>query len=51
MQKGLWPACRTHGKLMETVTKALPEVIVTGDQTEPVYAVNQTYQASQPLSA
>ena len=50
VQKGLWPACRTHGKLMEIVTKALPDVIVAGDQTEPVYATNQTYQAPQPRS-
>lgn len=50
VQGGLWPSCRTHGKLMEIVTKALPEVIVAGDQTEPVYASNQTYQAPQPRS-
>jgi acetolactate synthase-1/2/3 large subunit len=50
VQKGLWPACRTHGKLMEIVARALPDVIVAGDQTEPVYATNQTYQAPQPRS-
>ncbi len=35
---------------MEIVTRALPDVIVAGDQTEPVYATNQTYQAPQPRS-
>ncbi|MFC6446555.1 5-guanidino-2-oxopentanoate decarboxylase [Shinella zoogloeoides] len=47
---GLWPACRTHGKLMEIVARALPDAIVAGDQTEPVYAVNQIYQAPQVRS-
>ena len=48
--KLLWPQCRTHGKLMDVVAKALPDVIVAGDQTEPVYAVNQFYQAPRPRS-
>ena len=47
---GLWPACRTHGALMEIITRTLPDATVAGDQTEPVYAVNQFYQAPQPRS-
>ena len=47
---GLWPACHTHGRLMEIITKTLPDAIVAGDQTEPVYAVNQFYQAPQVRS-
>nr|WP_314085976.1 5-guanidino-2-oxopentanoate decarboxylase [uncultured Shinella sp.] len=47
---GLWPACRTHGRLMEIISKALPDATVAGDQTEPVYAVNQFYQAPQVRS-
>jgi acetolactate synthase-1/2/3 large subunit len=47
---GLWPACRTHGRLMEVITRALPNATVAGDQTEPVYAVNQFYQAPQVRS-
>jgi acetolactate synthase I/II/III large subunit len=50
VQKLLWPACRTHGKLMEIAAKVLPDMIVVGDQTEPVYATNQTYQAPRPRS-
>jgi acetolactate synthase-1/2/3 large subunit len=50
VEAGLWPACRTHGRLMEIVGRALPQAIVAGDQTEPVYAVNQIYQAPQPRS-
>jgi acetolactate synthase-1/2/3 large subunit len=46
----LWPACRIHRTLMRIVTAALPNAIVVGDQTEPVYAVNQFYQAPQPRS-
>jgi acetolactate synthase-1/2/3 large subunit len=47
---GLWPACRTHGRLMEVITRALPDATVAGDQTEPVYAVNQFYEAPQVRS-
>lgn len=32
------------------ITKALPDVIIAGDQTEPVYAANQIYQAPRPRS-
>jgi acetolactate synthase-1/2/3 large subunit len=46
----LWPACRVHRSLMEIVTRVLPDAIVAGDQTEPVYAVNQFYEAPQPRS-
>ncbi len=47
---GLWPACRTHGRLMEIISSTLPDSTVAGDQTEPVYAVNQFYQAPQVRS-
>ena len=35
---------------MEIISRALPGAIVAGDQTEPVYAVNQIYQAPQARS-
>jgi len=47
---GLWPACRIHGALLRTVTETLPDAVVAGDQTEPVYAANQIYEASRPRS-
>ena len=50
IRAGLWPACRTHGRLLAAITKALPGVVIAGDQTEPVYAANQTYEAPQPRS-
>ena len=50
VEAGLWPACRTHAGLMEIVIRMLPDAIVAGDQTEPVYAVNQFYEAPRPRS-
>lgn len=46
----LWPACKTHGRLLDVITEALPKVVIAGDQTEPVYAANQTYEAPEPRS-
>jgi acetolactate synthase-1/2/3 large subunit len=50
IKNSLWPACRTHGRLLQIITGALPGVVIAGDQTEPVYAANQTYEAPQPRS-
>ena len=50
VDKVLWPACVTHRALMEVVVSALPNAIVVGDQTEPVYAANQFYQSPCPRS-
>jgi acetolactate synthase-1/2/3 large subunit len=47
---GLWPACRIHGGLLRAVTETLPDAVIAGDQTEPVYAANQTYEAPRPRS-
>ena len=47
---GLWPACRIHGGLLRAVTEALPDAVIAGDQTEPVYAANQIYEAPRPRS-
>lgn len=50
VRAGLWPACKTHRRIMDIVAATLPDVIVAGDQTEPVYAANQIYEAPQPRS-
>jgi acetolactate synthase-1/2/3 large subunit len=50
VDKGLWPACKTHRGLMKVVMGELPDAIVAGDQTEPVYAANQFHQAPRPRS-
>ena len=47
---GLWPACRTHKAIMKVVDEVLPDAIVAGDQTEPVYCANQFYEAARPRS-
>jgi acetolactate synthase-1/2/3 large subunit len=47
---GLWPACRIHGALLRTIAETLPDAVIAGDQTEPVYAANQTYEAPRPRS-
>ena len=46
----LWPACATHRGMMAVVMAVLPEAIVVGDQTEPVYAANQFHQSPVPRS-
>ena len=48
--EGLWPQCRTHNRLLSVIGEALPGAVIAGDQTEPVYAANQTYEAPQPRS-
>jgi acetolactate synthase-1/2/3 large subunit len=48
--QSLWPQCRTHRRLIEAITRNLPEAIVVGDQTEPIYAINQLYEAPRPRS-
>jgi acetolactate synthase-1/2/3 large subunit len=46
----LWPACAIHRRIMQIVDEVLPNVIIAGDQTEPVYCANQFYQAARPRS-
>jgi acetolactate synthase I/II/III large subunit len=46
----LWPECHRHKRLLEIITEELPNAIIVGDQTEPVYASNQFYQAPYPRS-
>ena len=50
VDQGLWPPCRIHRGLMNAVMSALPDAIVAGDQTEPVYAANQFHQSPAPRS-
>jgi acetolactate synthase-1/2/3 large subunit len=45
-----WPAVRTHEHLLGVVGNALPEAIIVGDQTEPVYAGNQFFRPAAPRS-
>ena len=45
-----WPAVRTHERLLGTVQDALPDAILVGDSTEPVYAGNQFFQPHRTRS-
>ncbi|MBI2255566.1 MAG: 5-guanidino-2-oxopentanoate decarboxylase [Proteobacteria bacterium] len=46
--KHWWPAVSLHQRLGKIVLDALPDVIIAGDSTEPVYAMNQCYEAPTP---
>ncbi len=46
--KHWWPAISLHHRLGKIVLDALPDVIIAGDSTEPVYAMNQCYEAPTP---
>ncbi|MFZ1430092.1 MAG: thiamine pyrophosphate-dependent enzyme, partial [Geminicoccaceae bacterium] len=43
-----WPAVATHRRLLGIVQAALPDVVIVGDQTQPVYAGNQFYAPVGP---
>jgi len=43
-------AYRKHGQFLELIAKVLPEVIVVGDSTQPVYGGNLFYEAASPRS-
>ncbi|HEX9448938.1 MAG TPA: 5-guanidino-2-oxopentanoate decarboxylase [Dongiaceae bacterium] len=45
-----WPAVAIHQRIAEVILDCLPDVILVGDSAEPVYALNQSYQAPRPRS-
>ena len=45
-----WPAVTLHYKIACIVLEHLPDAILVGDQTEPVYALNQCFEAPRPRS-
>jgi acetolactate synthase-1/2/3 large subunit len=45
-----WPAVAQHRRVLDIVDEALPEAIIAGDQTQPVYGGNQVYAPSRPRS-
>lgn len=45
-----WPAVGVHHKIARIVLKNLPDAILVGDQAEPVYALNQCFEAPRPRS-
>lgn len=49
-RKHWWPAVHRHQKIAEVVAATLPDVVMAGDSAEPVYALNQSYEAPRPRS-
>jgi acetolactate synthase I/II/III large subunit len=45
-----WPAVALHHKIAGIVLENLPDAILVGDQTEPIYALNQCFEAPRPRS-
>lgn len=47
--EGLWDApTRAQTRLLETVLEELPEIVVVGDSTQPVYSGNLTFNPERP---
>lgn len=46
-----WPAVwANHRQVLDIVQDALPQVIIAGDSTQPVYSGNHLFEATQPRS-
>jgi acetolactate synthase-1/2/3 large subunit len=45
-----WPAVAVHRRVAKVIRECLPDAIVVGDSAEPVYAMNQFYEAPRPRS-
>lgn len=45
-----WPAVELHRRIADIVLGTLPDAILAGDSTEPVYALNQCFEAPRPRS-
>jgi acetolactate synthase-1/2/3 large subunit len=43
-------AYRNHGQFLDLIAQTLPEVIIVGDSTQPVYGGNLFYEAASPRS-
>jgi acetolactate synthase-1/2/3 large subunit len=45
-----WPAVAVHRRIAEVLQASLHDAILVGDSAEPVYALNQFYEAPRPRS-
>jgi acetolactate synthase-1/2/3 large subunit len=45
-----WPAVAVHRRIARVIQESLPDAVIVGDSAEPVYAMNQFYEASRPRS-
>ncbi|MEM8597315.1 MAG: thiamine pyrophosphate-dependent enzyme, partial [Pseudomonadota bacterium] len=44
------PAYAAHGRILTRLNDAFPDLIVVGDQTQPVYGANLSYDPPRPRS-
>ncbi|HEX2527010.1 MAG TPA: 5-guanidino-2-oxopentanoate decarboxylase [Geminicoccus sp.] len=45
-----WPSIQGHRRVLDAVDRALPDAIIAGDQTQPVYGGNQFHAPARPRS-
>lgn len=45
-----WPSVRHHRLVLDIVDEMLPDAVIVGDQTQPVYGGNQFYAPARPRS-
>lgn len=50
LQMGQDPAMRAQHRLLEEITKVLPDAVFVGDSTQPVYVGNLTFNPDKPRS-
>jgi acetolactate synthase-1/2/3 large subunit len=50
LEQILLPEYRAHRRFLQTVQRALPDVVIAGDSTQPVYGGNLCYEAERPRS-
>ena len=48
LQATLSPHQKAHRRVMNAVQAALPEALIVGDSTQPIYSANLTYEAERP---
>jgi len=50
VKESWWPECAPHKRLMDTIRKALPGVIIVGDSTQPIYNTLHSLECRRPRS-
>ena len=48
LQAALTPPQRAHQTIMKAVQEALPDAMIVGDSTQPIYSANLFYEAERP---
>ncbi len=50
VKESWWPECASHKRLMDTIRKALPGVIIIGDSTQLIYNALHSLECNRPRS-